>query len=91
MVIIYVLFTVAIYLIGSAVGYTQGLRTTEREYKNIVDSKDARLCIIKDDLDDTKEAYRNLMKKYHAALKRANERYIEQVMAWRRSQTRKRG
>lgn len=91
MILIYIIFTVVIYLLGSAVGYTQGLRTTEREYKNIVDSKDARLCIIKDDLDGTKEAYAKLVKKYHAALRKANEKYIEQVMKWRKSQVRKRG
>lgn len=86
-----IILIVIAMLIAYAAGYSLGMRTSDRRYEEIFKIKDRWIDVFRDELESARAAHKEITKKYHKALRRANEQYIEQVMAWRRSQTRKRG
>ena len=72
-------------------GYSLGMRASDRRYEEIFKIKDRWIDVFRDELESARAAHREITTIYHNALRRANEQYMEYVMRWRRSQTRKRG
>lgn len=86
-----IILLITIAVIAYTAGYILATRSSRKHFEEIFKIKDRWIDVFRDELHSARAAHKEITKKYHAALKRANERYIEQVMAWRRSQTRKRG
>lgn len=86
-----ILLIIIAMLIAYTAGYSLGMRASDRRYEEIFKIKDRWIDVFRDELESARAAQREITAKYYNALRRANEQYMEQVMRWRRSQTRKRG
>lgn len=86
-----ILLIIIAMLVTYTAGYSLGMRASDRRYEEIFKIKDRWIDVFRDEFESARAAHKEMTKKYHKALRKSNERYMEQVMAWRRSQTRKRG